>query len=113
MEDTKMAKRSSGAVKVAKTKRPVRSGPAVRVEYPREGEMLAQPHYTFHIGAIPEANVVELSIDQGDWAPCRESLGLWWYDWTDAPKGEHVVVARSRVSDDLWIVSEPRRFSVG
>lgn len=106
-----MAKRNNGGVKMGKKPITVRSGPAVRVEYPREGERLECPCYTFHIGAIPEALAVEIAVDQGEWLPCRESLGLWWYDWTGS-KGEHSVVARSRVADDVWVTSDLRRFSV-
>ena len=88
------------------------SAPAVRVDYPQEGETLALASYTFRIGAIPEAAGVEVSIDQGDWRPCRESLGMWWYDWTDGASGEHVLIARTRRGTDLTATSGPRRFSV-
>lgn len=106
-----MAKRNKTAKEKVKTPT-VRSGPAVRVEYPQEGELLGRPYYTFRIGTIPEANNVEVSIDQGDWKPCRESLGLWWYDWTDYAEGEHILIARTRIGHDISAISAPRRFKV-
>lgn len=107
-----MAKRNNVAKKEVKTQA-AQSGPAVRVEYPQEGEVLARPCYTFRIGTIPEANNVEVSIEHGDWKPCRESLGLWWYDWADYTKGEHTLVARSRISDGVSSTSTLRHFTVG
>lgn len=106
-----MTKRNNGVKQAVKMKT-ARSGPAVRVEYPREGETLGRPYYTIRIGTIPEAGNVEVSIDQEDWKPCREALGLWWYDWADYDKGEHVLVARTRIGDGLSATSDPCRFSV-
>lgn len=107
-----MAKHNNVA-KLEGPKQAVRSGPAVRVEYPREGETLTHSTYTFQIGALPEAHDVEVAIDNEDWKPCRESLGLWWYDWADYTTGEHVLVARSRSNgNDTAATSAPRRFAV-
>lgn len=107
-----MGKRNNAAKEKIKTQA-AQSGPAVRVEYPQEGEVLASPCYTFRIGTSPQANNVEVSIDQGDWKPCRESLGLWWHDWADYSKGEHVLSARSLIGESVWSLSTPRRFTVG
>lgn len=106
-----MAKRNNVEKEEVKTQA-AQSGPAVRVEYPKEGEALAGPCYTFRIGAIPEADNVEVSIDQGEWKPCREALGLWWYDWAGYSKGEHTLAARSRKGDGLSATSNLRRFTV-
>ena len=106
-----MAKRNN----VAKDKvrgQVVQSGPAVLVEYPREGEIIMHPTYAFQIGALPAARGVEVSIDNGDWRPCRESFGLWWYDWTDYAKGEHTLAARSRLEDGISAASTLRHFTV-
>jgi hypothetical protein len=88
------------------------SRPAVRVECPREGDVIAQPCYSFHIAAAPGAEGVEVSIDQGEWMSCRESLGIWWYDWSAYGKGEHELVARARISDGIAASSSPRLFTV-
>jgi hypothetical protein len=90
----------------------VQSGPAVRVEYPREGDVLTHPTYSFQVAALPGAKQVEVSIDNGEWRPCRESLGLWWHDWSGYADGYHVLSARTRISSDMSSVSAPRRFSV-
>lgn len=92
--------------------RAVQSRPALRVVCPSEGDVVARPSYTFHIAAASGADGVEVSIDQGDWIPCREALGLWWYDWSGFDKGDHEIGARSRMGDGISINSAPRRFSV-
>ena len=108
-----MAKINKKAAKEDVKTKAAPSGPAVRVEYPQEGEALARPGYTFRIGALPEAYAVEVSIDQGEWKPCRESLGLWWYDWADYADGEHTLVARSLIGGGVWSTSTVRHFTVG
>ena len=52
-----MAKRGDH-LKMQTLKRVIPSGPAVRVEYPQEGEALGRPCYTFRVGTIPEATAV-------------------------------------------------------
>lgn len=107
-----MAKRHDNPTKTM-TAKTSRSGPAVLVEYPREGETISPWTYTFQIRALPEARCVEIEIDDGSWKPCRESLGLWWYDWAGYSKGEHVVAVRSRSNgNDTAAASAPRRFRV-
>lgn len=88
------------------------SRPAVRVECPREGDVVAQPCYSFHIAVAPGAVGVEISIDQGEWMACREALGIWWYDWSGFSKGEHEVVARTRELASIPSWSSPRLFTV-
>ena len=84
----------------------------VRVEFPQEGETVVSPEYTFRILA-PEATVtVDVCVNQGDWLPCREAVGLWWHDWNTEGDGEYEVVARVRQGDGTVMVSEPRIFFV-
>lgn len=84
----------------------------VWVEYPKQNEVIGKPTYTIQVAAVPEAMRVDVCIDQGDWQPCRESLGLWWFDWADYDAGEHEVVARIH-KDKVGIVRcEPREFFV-
>ena len=89
----------------------VQSRPAVRVEYPGEGEVIARKSYTFHIAASPGTVGVEISIDGGGWISCREALGLWWYDWSAFGKGDHELTARAHGGDGTSADSAPRRFS--
>ena len=84
----------------------------VRVEFPAEGETLVSHHYTFRILAPEAAVTVDVCINQGDWLPCREALGLWWYDWNTDGDGEYEAVARVRQQDGTVMVSEPRIFFV-
>ncbi|MCX5786958.1 MAG: hypothetical protein NTX64_00385 [Elusimicrobia bacterium] len=84
----------------------------VQVECPGEGDVIAQPSYTFNIEGAPEAESVEVSIDKGSWMPCREALGIWWYDWSGFDKGKHQLVARTRVGGAIKTISAVRRFSV-
>jgi hypothetical protein len=84
----------------------------VRVEYPSEGAVIARPSYAFHIAATPGAAGVEVSIDEGDWMPCREAVGLWWYDWSGFENGEHELTARAHMGGGISTRSAPRRFLV-
>ena len=84
--------------------------PLVRVEYPEEGEVVRHTEYTVRVGTVPEAVHVDVSIDDGEWLACRESLGLWWYDWSGISVGEHKVAARIHKDGGEIVVSAPRRF---
>ena len=91
--------------------RAVPSRPAVRIERPAEGEVLTGRSYTFQIGTATGVDAAEVSIDGGGWMPCRESIGLWWYDWSGFDKGAHELAARTRIGDGPTAHSAARRFS--
>ncbi len=82
----------------------------VRIAYPKEGEIISGPRYAFQIGTIPQAISVEISIDGGEWKPCRESLGLWWHDWENFNGGAHEAQARIHKDGPAIVFSEVRRF---
>ena len=103
-----MAKRTN----VVKEECRLQASASVRVEYPRNGELVARPRYTFQIGTNEKARTVEVSVDEGGWKACRESMGLWWHDWAGYAKGDHVLVARSRIGNEISTASAPRRFKV-
>lgn len=84
----------------------------VRVEFPAENETIVSTAYTFRILAPEGAVTVDVSINQGEWRPCREALGLWWHDWNTEGDGEYEAVARARENDGTVTVSEPRIFFV-
>ena len=84
----------------------------VIVDYPKSGEVVTSSDYSFRVGAVPEASSVEISINGGDWMACRESLGLWWFDWQDYPSGVYTIQARIRKEGGVTVASFPRRFSV-
>lgn len=87
------------------------SRPGVRVQCPAEGEEICGTVYSFNIAAAPGILGVDISIDQGDWLPCREALGLWWYDWTGFAKGEHRIEARAFIGEGIMASSSPRLFT--
>ena len=66
----------------------------VHVKFPRAGETVARPSYSVQIETAPEPVRVELRINDADWIPCREALGLFWYDWSDFEPGAHRLIAR-------------------
>jgi len=101
-----------GGSAVAERPQMLLKSPAVSVSYPNEMEIISNLNYTLQIAVGEPAQAVELSIDQGDWRPCREGLGLWWYDWSGYDSGEHEAVARLRRPDGTTILSEPRIFEV-
>ena len=87
------------------------SAPSVAIEYPKQDEVVRHPEYTVRICAREHADAVEVAFDQGDWQPCREALGFWWFDWKGFDSGEHEIVARSR-KNGLNSRSEAREFFV-
>ena len=112
-KNVKSAVMSDGAVSAHGDKpRVAQSRPAVRVECPSEGEAISRPEFTFHIAAMSGAQGVDVSIDAGDWMSCRESLGLWWFDWSGYNTGSHTLLARTRMADGVASHSIPRRFTV-
>ena len=88
------------AVSGAKPKRAVKAAkapkaPAVGLDYPREGETVSPGSYAIRIAAACD-HKVEVSIDGGPWAECRQSVGYFWYDWEPSEAGEHRIVARAK-----------------
>ncbi|OGR87028.1 MAG: hypothetical protein A3J74_03065 [Elusimicrobia bacterium RIFCSPHIGHO2_02_FULL_57_9] len=84
----------------------------INIAYPIEGEIVSSPHYTFQIGTAPEAMRVAVSIDGGEWQPCREALGLWWHDWQDYQPGRHQIQVRIEKERGRMEISPIRRFLV-
>ena len=108
------AVRNSQAGQAEYQPHPAHSRPAVRVEYPRQGEAIARPSYTLRVAVPPGEgiDVVEVAIDGGPWLACREGLGLWWYDWSGYAPGEHEVAARTRLPGGTYAAAAPCRFRV-
>lgn len=101
-----------GGASVMEKPRTLPMSPEVSVSYPSERETIAHPSYTFQVAAVGQAAAVELSIDREDWRPCRDAVGLWWFDWSGYGSGEHEAVARLRRPDGTTRLSEPRVFEV-
>lgn len=77
----------------AKTASSESKGSFVIIDYPTEGEVVSGLAYCMRLGASGEGNV-EISINGGDWAPCRSSAGYWWFDWGYYMPGPHKITAR-------------------
>lgn len=108
-----MAKHNSKPVFSAMEKKPVkRYTPSIKVGFPRDGEIIDNATYTLQILTREEASSVDVCFNQGEWLPCRESLGLWWFDWSGYESGEHEVMARMRKTDGTLLISDPRIFWV-
>ena len=82
----------------------------VFIDFPREGEKVASNVYSFRIGTSPQASRVEVSIDGGDWLPCRNASGYWWHDWICFSAGDHQISARAFLPDGTSANSKPRAF---
>lgn len=85
----------------------------VGIDYPRPGDAIApgQP-YSFRVSAPADAQEVRLSIDDGEWKPCRKDDGHWWFDWSAQAEGEHIAVSRVIESDGSMLVTQPIVFQV-
>ncbi len=101
-----------GGAAVAEKRPLLLEKPRVSVAYPQENETISHPEYTMQVATSEPASGVEVCVDQEEWRPCREGLGLWWFDWGGYGSGEHEVVARRRGLDGATETSEPRVFFV-
>lgn len=82
------------------------------VDYPQQNEVITSPEYTVRVAAPEGARSVAVCIDQGDWLPCREAVGYWWFDWAGYGNGEHSIVARVETADGGKALSKDVEFFV-
>jgi len=75
--------------------------PYIWIDHPSQDERLLGPIYNVRMG-IGGAQATEISIDGGEWLPCRLTSGYWWYDWSAIKPGKHTLVARMRTPDGRW-----------
>ena len=105
-----MNKKKTVAPKIADT---VKSGVVCAVlDHPQQGENITAPHYTFRVGTLGDITRVEISINEGPWLPCRNSVGYWWYDWSGYAGGRHQAAVRAQTKDNQEFTSEPCKFQV-
>jgi hypothetical protein len=107
-----MALIKKGGAAVAQGPRAARKSSKVNITHPAKNETVTHPSYTLQIAVSEPAANVQVLIDEGDWQPCREALGAWWYDWSGYHASEHKVVARLCLADETIELSEPRIFEV-
>lgn len=79
----------------------------IRIDYPREEELVIPGHYAIRITALPDAQV-EISINDGEWMGCRTALGYYWFDWEPSKAGETTIVARQKIGKGRAKKSELR-----
>ena len=107
-----MATVKKGRAAVAVKSLALRKSAKVGIVHPAKNETVAHPSYTVQIEVSEPAASVDVLLDSGDWVPCREALGLWWYDWSGYHASPHTVAARARLKDGAYELSEPRAFEV-
>lgn len=81
----------------------------VTIDYPLADETIRQCHYVFRIGASSNGHV-ELCLNNGEWMPCRHSVGYWWYDW-NATSGNYTAMARITTPNGV-VTTKTVRFKV-
>mgnify|MGYP000966753580 CR=1 FL=1 len=84
----------------------------VTLDYPQENENIVSREYVFRVTGEGAMQSVSVSVDAGNWQPCREAVGHWWYDWSDYKDGEHQVRVEARTQSGAKISFGPRVFRV-
>lgn len=84
---------------------------AIAIEYPQEEETVdTAESIFFKIKTNVPVSQVEISIDDNDWLPCRESGGYWWFAWSGFLSRWHTVHARAYGHDGAVHLSRERTF---
>jgi hypothetical protein len=84
----------------------------ITVDYPQENETITSYNYTFRVSTPAEADIVEMSINNGPWMPCRSDVGYWWYDWSNMQPGKYQIRARMHTKAGIMHMTLLRRFQV-
>lgn len=76
----------------------------VTIDHPKNGEKFQPHHYAVRIGLTDNegGRPVEISIDNGEWKPCRLTSGYYWYDWHSIPQGKHKLVAQVKLTSGKY-----------
>ena len=85
---------------------------SITLDYPQENENIVSREYAFRITTEGAMRSVSVSMDAGNWQPCREAVGHWWYDWSDYKEGEHQVRVKAMTQSGEKISFGPRVFRV-
>jgi|GEM_PF-4572434 len=81
------------------------------IDYPQENEKVLLGSYSIRIAAELFSEV-QVSVSGGAWQSCRPAVGYWWLDWSPRKSAEYTLVARSRVGNGSWLLSQERHFFV-
>ena len=80
----------------------------IAIDFPKNNEeILFDAGYAIRISAT-ECEAVEISINDGEWQPCRNASGYWGFDWNITEPGRYIIYARMRCSDGKEIISKRR-----
>jgi len=80
----------------------------VQIDYPKNNEEISiGTGYTVRIFAT-ECQSVEISVNDGEWKPCRNASGYWWFDWDEIEEGRYKLYARM-IKDNGEIIVSKRR----
>lgn len=79
----------------------------VSIDYPVEGEAVRPGHYSIRLTA-PAAAQAQIRLDGGEWKPCRDAVGHFWYDWSPVG-GPALIEARARAGAGRWTAAPARR----
>lgn len=107
--------KSIGGRKTAPTKTGAAAnnvGNCAVLDHPQQGERISSPCYTFRVGAAPDAERVELSINKGPWQPCRCAVGYWWYDWAGYTAGKYQAEVKAWTKSGKAVAAGPVKFQV-
>lgn len=85
--------------------------PAPSIDFPQEGEDVREGYYTIRV-SCPSPSDVEVSINNGEWLPCRLAAGYWWFDWQPFGSAPVKLEARSRTRQGEWKKSDVRTCQV-
>jgi hypothetical protein len=80
---------------------------APQIDFPVEGEQMQEGPYAVRISAEVGCEV-EVSINNGEWQPCREAVGYWWCDWEPFGARRCKLTARARCGSGRWTKSVTR-----
>ncbi|MBI5240222.1 MAG: hypothetical protein HY926_07095 [Elusimicrobia bacterium] len=95
------------------TARLAKAKETVAIDFPREGEAVDGPHYSFRVSAPQDTARVEFCVNQGPWLPCRQASGYWWFDSSDITPGLYQIRARMLGQDGTVRLTMLRRFTTG
>ncbi len=87
-------------------------GVSAVLDHPQQGEIITAPQYTFRIGTLGNIELVDISINQGPWQPCRNAAGYWWYDWSGYKSGRYQAEAKAKTKDGRAVTSMQCNFQV-
>ncbi len=84
----------------------------IRIDFPKPQEKIVSSTYMIRLRALSDAELVEVSIDECQWQPCRPAGGFWWFNWADYQSGLHELVCRAYGINGDVFTSEPTTLRV-